>query len=458
MPNFVCTRTHTAVIDGENVTFTAGVSRVTGECPSVKDYPEWWEDARFAMVRSQARNSNSTESYSNGFTAGRTRDPWDADTAQGPGDLRERALAANERSQRMPDEAREHMARTIESDDDRENRLSRYVIETSRPAYFRAFSKWLNDPLNGHREWTDAELGAYQSVQTMSRAMTIGTGSQGGVLVPYELDPSILIASVGSANPMRKVARVVTTAYNVKKFVTSLGVTSSWDPEATEVSDDSPTLLQPSITCAKGMCFVPVSFELYEDSDIAQQIGALFADSKDQHEALSFTITQSNGPVGLITALVAAGGSTVVATGTNVLAQADLYANQAALPPRWRPRARWMMNLSILNGFRQLPQATGFNYSVISDDGPKPKALGWVVEENSSMDGTLTGAAADYAVLSGDFNQFAIVDRIGVSLEVVPHMFGASGRPTGQRGFLMHWRTGSDVLIPDAFRLSNYST
>jgi HK97 family phage major capsid protein len=74
------------------------------------------------------------------------------------------------------------------------------------------------------------------------------------------------------------------------------------------------------------------------------------------------------------------------------------------------------------------------------------------------MDGTLTGAAADYAVLSGDFNQFAIVDRIGASIELVPQLFGASGRPTGSRGFYMHWRVGSDVLVPDAFRLSNFST
>ena len=74
-----------------------------------------------------------------------------------------------------------------------------------------------------------------------------------------------------------------------------------------------------------------MSYELFEDSDIAQQIGAVFADAKASQEARAFTITESNGPTGIITALVAAGGSTVIATGTNVLAQGDLYANQAAL-------------------------------------------------------------------------------------------------------------------------------
>jgi predicted phage gp36 major capsid-like protein len=74
------------------------------------------------------------------------------------------------------------------------------------------------------------------------------------------------------------------------------------------------------------------------------------------------------------------------------------------------------------------------------------------------MDGTLTASAADYLVLSGDFKQFVIVNRIGTAIETVPVLVGPSNRfPTGQRGVLMHWRTGSDALITDAFRLSNYS-
>jgi HK97 family phage major capsid protein len=98
------------------------------------------------------------------------------------------------------------------------------------------------------------------------------------------------------------------------------------------------------------------------------------------------------------------------------------------------------------------------NYSIIDDTGPQPRALGWNVYENSSMDGTLTGSAADYLVLSGDFQQFAIVDRVGTPIEVVPQLFGTNHRPTGSWGFLMHYRSGSDVLIQDAFRLSNFST
>jgi HK97 family phage major capsid protein len=370
---------------------------------------------------------------------------------------RDQALRANDRASFLPDKAKAHMESEIRSDDDADQRMARLITALASRDYYRAFAAWFRDPVSGGHEWTEPEREAVKKVRLLERALGLGTQG-GGFLAPYELDPQILIANAGAISPLRQIARVATTAFNEKRFVTSLGVTSTWTPEATEQTDDSPTLLQPAITCKKGAAFVPVSIELFEDSDIAQQVGEVLADAKAVQEGLGFTISQTNGPVGIITALVAAGGSTVIATGTNVLAQGDLYANQAALPARWRGNARWMMNLSILNGYRQLPQATGLNYSIVDDSGARPKALGWEIFENSSMDGTLTGAAADYLVLSGDFQQYAIVDRIGTTIEAIPLLVGTSHRPTGQRGFYMHFRTGADVLIADAFRLSNFNT
>jgi HK97 family phage major capsid protein len=372
------------------------------------------------------------------------------------GDLRSQAINAIERMNTMPDDARQAFTVTLEHDDDPESKMARWTLAAGAPDYRAAFRKWLRDPMNGHREWTDAELAAYQRVQHEARVL--GLGSQGGgLMTPIEVDPQILIAGVGSVDPMRQIARVTQSAENVKQFVTTLGASASWDPESQEVSDDSPTLLGPQVTCYKGQVYVPVSWELAGDTDIQDQVGNVLLDAKAQLEATAFTTgTGTAQPKGVITAVSAVGGS-VIATGTNVLAQADLYANQAALPARWRANARWAMNLSIINGYRQLPQATALNYSIINDDGPIPRALGWEISENSTMDGVL-GAGTDYTVLSGDFQQYAIVDRVGAELSFVPHTFGAAGRPKSEVGFLLRWRTGGDVLIPDAFRLTNHST
>jgi hypothetical protein len=43
-----------------------------------------------------------------------------------------------------------------------------------------------------------------------------------------------------------------------------------------------------------------------------------------------------------------------------------------------------------------------------------------------------------------------IVDRLGSTLELVPHLVGSNRRPTGQRGALL-W-------VPQAFRLLNLAT
>jgi HK97 family phage major capsid protein len=373
-------------------------------------------------------------------------------------ELRSAALRANERAAFLPDTARAHMERELRDDDDPDNRLARFIAAAADRDYFRAFSKVFNDPVSGMHLWSPEEREAVQRVKTMQRSLTLAvTGTAGGFLVPYELDPQIIISSAGAISPLRQIARTATTAYNEKRFVTSTGVTAHWDPEETQSTDDSPTLLQPAIVCKKGAADVVVSYELFEDSDISQQIAKVLADAKAVRESAAFTITESNGPTGIITALVAAGGATVIATGTNVLAQGDLYANQAALPARWQPNAKWMMSLPILNGYRQLPQATGLNYSIVNDNTTPPTILGWDAYVNSNMDSTLTGAAADYLVLSGSFDQYAIVDRVGTTLEVLPG-FGANFRPTGQKHFYMHWRTGAGVLVADAFRLSNFST
>jgi len=67
---------------------------------------------------------------------------------------------------------------------------------------------------------------------------------------------------------------------------------------------------------------------------------------------------------------------------------------------------------------------------------------------------TSTVTTGSNILLAGDFSQYLIFDRIGTTMEYVPNIFDTtSGRPTGQRGWLAHWRVGADVLVPNAFRV-----
>jgi HK97 family phage major capsid protein len=81
--------------------------------------------------------------------------------------------------------------------------------------------------------------------------------------------------------------------------------------------------------------------------------------------------------------------------------------------------------------------------------------LGRRISEISDMDGAIGGGAGNDSVLVfGDFSQFVIVNRWPATLEVIPNLFGAARRfPTGHRGYFLHARTGSDVLVDNAFRV-----
>lgn len=45
------------------------------------------------------------------------------------------------------------------------------------------------------------------------------------------------------------------------------------------------------------------------------------------------------------------------------------------------------------------------------------------------------------------FTGNTIADRVGMTAELIPHLFGATNRfPTGQRGLYVYWRTDANVV------------
>jgi HK97 family phage major capsid protein len=340
----------------------------------------------------------------------------------------------------------------------------RYAAAAGAPSYERAFMKLLADPTRGHLTWTPDEADAYRrvaEVQGEQRAMS-DTDAAGGFMLPLVLDPAIMLTSAGSINPLRQIARVVQTVSDSWHGVTSAGVTAEWTAEGAEVADASPTLDGPTIPVYKGDAFVPFSFEVQGDAlNFMSELSKLLMDGAEQLNATAYTTGSGTGqPKGIVTAVAGVGGSVVSPITPETLVAGDVYALQNALPPRFQARASWNANLSIINIMRQMETTNGaLKFPALQDD--PPMLIGRTMWENSNMDGTYdpTATANNYLLLYGSFfDGFIIADRIGSSLEIVPHMFGANRRPTGQRGALLWFRTGSDVVNPNAFRLLNIAT
>jgi len=382
----------------------------------------------------------------------------EAGTVPGVPVQRDSARRALDELRGVHDEGRERLTRTFERAEGSEDGghelsiLSRWLVATSSPAYSRAVAKLFRDPTHGHREFTGEELDAFQRAKVVERAMSIGTDSAGGFLLPTHLDPQIMLSNAGAIDPMRQIARHAQIATSEWHGVSSAGVTASWDGEAAEVSDDSPTLAQPTVPVHKAQAFIAASIEAAEDTSIQSQVTNLFLDAKARLESAAFwTGSGTNQPTGLITALGA--GQKVAAATADTLVAADLTGLQVVLSPRWQPRARWAMNLETINGAASLETTAG---NLRFPEMANGTLLRKPFHECSELDGAGDTAAAgnDNVAVYGDFSNYLIVDRIGATVEFIPHLFATgANRPSGQRGWYLYWRVGGDALIDDAFRL-----
>jgi HK97 family phage major capsid protein len=339
-----------------------------------------------------------------------------------------------------------HIERILRSTESENGELSRYFLAAGSPAYERAFWKALQQ-----RPLTAEET---QAMVTASRAaLGIGAAGTGLAAVPIALDPTVVPASSGALNPFRQISRVVQTTSAIWRGLTSVGITAAYHAEATEATDNAPTLVQPELTPEKAHAFVPFSVEVGEDwTGLQSELARMFADAKDELEATKFALgagVGSSEPQGVIV-----GATTTVDSATkDAFAVADVYALESALPARYLGNARFIAHQSIFARVRQFDTYGGAN--MWTDlPGPNPSTLiGYPAHKVSTMETSL--ATGKLFLCLGDFSRFLIVDRVGMSIELIPHLVGGvANYPTGQRGYFAYWRNTSQVLVVDAFRVT----
>jgi HK97 family phage major capsid protein len=391
----------------------------------------------------------------------RFKNPWDLSQLRTFGaphevaaELRGRALSAIEKMPGASDAVRKGATHIIERFDDRNGRLAQFCLVTSSPAYTRAWSKLATGQGN---LLSPEEIAAVDQSRQLARAMSL-TDTAGGFLAPFQIDPTVISSSAGVYSDIRSLARVVVATSDVWHGVSAANVSWSFDAEGAEVSDDSPDFAGPEIPNYTARGFVPISIEaLADEQNVTQAVGELFMGGKQDLEGTKFILGSGIGePTGLITALVASSPSVIVnSQTTDTFALADVYRLQGALPARWRQRASWLANNLFYNMTRQFDTAGGNGLWAQLGDGRPPVLLGRQVAEAEAMDGTINASAENYAMVFGDFGQYTITDRLGFTVELIPHLFGANRRPTGQRGWFAWYRTGADVLVDGAFRLLN---
>ncbi|MEU5848943.1 phage major capsid protein [Saccharopolyspora shandongensis] len=376
---------------------------------------------------------------------------------RGGQELRARALSAVEHVRGVSDASKQHITGLLESldfeDDGAEGRGARgiaaHVVATSSKEYMRAWSKAFKTGMRTGQPDVEA-------LAVLQRAASL-TDAAGGYAVPLPVDPTLILNYDGSVSPMRRIATVRTAVTDQYRTVNAGAVTASYDAEASEVSDDTPAWGATDITMHMARAFLLHSIEIGMDyPNFTADVAMLLADAKTNLENTKFISGTGTGePVGIVTALTGTPYEIASAT-ADTLALADVYKVDEELPERFYDNAQWIGHKKIYSALRQAGGANLDDFWADLGQGQPSQLLGHRVNNASAMDGVINATQDNRVLILGDFRNFWIVDRLGFSTELIPHLFHTTtNRPSGQRGVFAYWRNGSDSVNDRAFRQLN---
>ena len=324
---------------------------------------------------------------------------------------------------------------------------ARQIIMRATPTYESAWGKVITGQ---HVRLTEEERTALSTV----------TDANGNFLVPTHLDPTVILTNSGSSNAVRAISRVVTLTRpgdTSWQGISSAGVTASFDAQLAEVSDDSPTFAQPSVSVHKAQALIMASLESAEDiPGLAGELLMMFADSRDRLEgAAHATGSGTNEPFGIFTALDANTNVEIVSDTAAALFKEDLDEVYRSVPVRFRGRSSWLMNPVWALEIQNLGTALSNKYSTNITEGTTAQLYNRPVVESDDAPSTTTTTVRDNRIVFGDFSNYVIVDKPGsFGVQYIPTMFNtANNLPDGRVGWYATWRTGADSVNDLAFRL-----
>lgn len=387
----------------------------------------------------------------------RQSNPLDDESVQyGPTEqVRGAARTAVENIPHTPDHVKADLYRSLSAADDPRGTLARHMIAASRPAYRSAFAKLISG-----NTWslTADEQRAVEHVRAASL-----TDASGGYAVPTVLDPTLILTGAHDGlvpNAIRQLANVRQITGDNLNLVSTAGVTAAWALEGAEATDAAPTLASLTLTPYKAHVAIPFTVEIQGDwAGMEASMRRLMMVAKDDLEQETFvTGNGSNKPHGLFYDIYTNyTGQVQASAGSNTFTAPDVYALAQKVAARYRGRGSWIadeVTYDAIRGFATSSIKDIFQESIALD---RPGTiLGRPAYGNPQVDATY-GSGENYIMAFGDINAaYTIVDRVGMSVELVPHLFGTgTNLPNGTRALYAWWRTGARVVDSGAVAVLN---
>ena len=315
------------------------------------------------------------------------------------------------------------------------------------PIYSKAFQAYLH-----HGERAVLALGA-----PYTKALTEGTDSEGGHLVPDDIRAQIFQA-VGARASLRRHVTAIPTGRDAVEWpiiegdddIHASAVRRTWVDEqpAEGAAATEPTFGAIRIPVHTAMLTTKASRNLVEDSAVpfTQILTNLFADEVRLSDEQAFLSGDGVAkPLGLLNT---AGIPTVNSGHATQLTADGLLDLFYGLPAQYRDNAVFVMTSATEDAVRKLQDASGAYLWVGGFASTPETLLGRTVLSSEFMAAIAANATP---IAFGDFSRYVVADRVGFSIQRIDGDQQLAEK--NQIGFVGRQRIGGRVVQPRAFRL-----
>lgn len=281
----------------------------------------------------------------------------------------------------------------------------------------------------------------------VQNALSIGTDSEGGYLVPDEYEKK-LVEALEDEVFFRSLATVIRTSGGDRKIpiVTSKGE-AAWIDEGGQFPESDDSFGQTSIGAYKLATMIKVSDELLNDSvfSIEQYISKEFGRRIGTKEEEAFFIGDGSGkPTGLFHSTGGAETGVTVAN-TNITFD-DVMALYYSLRAPYRNKAVWLLNDSTVKAIRKLKDGNGnYIWQPSVKEGEPDRILNRPYRTSIYVPEI---AAGNRVMAFGDYSHYWIADRQGRSFKRLNELYAT----TGQVGFLASERVDGKLILSEAVK------
>ena len=283
----------------------------------------------------------------------------------------------------------------------------------------------------------------------IKNALSEGTDSEGGYLVPDEFE-NTLVQAMEHEGAIRGLAHVITTSNGVHKIpVVRTKGNANWIDEGGIYGDGDDVFGQEQLDAHKVGTVIKVSEELLNDSafNLEQYFQSEFARRIGAKEEQAFIVGDgSKKPTGILHSTGGADVGVTAASSTAITADEiiDLYYS---LKAPYRKNAVWILNDSTVRAIRKLKDGSGqYLWQTALHEGEHETLMGKPVITSPYVPEI---AAGKKVAMFGDFSYYWIGDRQGITFKRLNERYA----DYGQVGFLASMRVDGKLVLPEAIKV-----